>query len=72
MVLCGQISIELSVDDFVAAADHQRRFQDLLALIREAYPNATLTLRERRPRKPLSLPRAPPRPPAPFARHPEA
>ena len=72
MVLCGQISIELSVDDFVAAADHQRRFQDLLALIREAYPNATLTLRERRPRKALRLPRAAPRLGAPFAHHQEA
>ena len=36
MKLCGQISIELTVDDFVAAADHQRRLEDLLALIRDS------------------------------------
>jgi hypothetical protein len=72
MVLCGQISIELSVDDFVAAADHQRRFQDLLSLVREAYPDATLTLRERRPRKALRLARAPSHTPEPFARYQEA
>lgn len=70
MVLCGQFSIELNVEDFVAAADHQRRFLDLLTLIRESYPDATLTLRERRPRKALHLlpaPRA-----AAFAGHQEA
>jgi hypothetical protein len=60
MVLCGQISIELTVDDFVAAADHQRRIQGLLNLIRQAYPDATLTLRERRQRRAPTLMRAPP------------
>jgi hypothetical protein len=54
MMLSGQISIELTVDDYVAAADHQKRIEGLLALIRDIYPNATLTLRERRhPRPPL-------------------
>ncbi|HEX3365854.1 hypothetical protein [Phenylobacterium sp.] len=58
MKLSGQISIELTVDDFVAAADHQRRIEGLLAVIRDIYPEATLTLRERRQAKP-PLPRVP-------------
>ena len=58
MKLSGQISIELTVDDFVAAADHQRRLEGLLALIRDTYPDATLAMRERRERKEMALPRA--------------
>lgn len=65
MKLSGQISIELTVDDFVAAADHQRRLEGLLQLVRDTYPDATLAMRERRARKALSLPRSPrPAPPA--------
>ena len=48
MKLSGQISIELTVDDYVAAADQQKRIEGLLAVIRGIYPDATLTLRERR------------------------
>lgn len=59
MKLCGQISIELTVDDFVAAADHQRQLERLLADIRRTYPDATLAMRERRERKSLALARAP-------------
>jgi hypothetical protein len=59
MKLCGQIVIELTVDDFVQAADHQRRLERLLAEIRQSYPEATLAMRERRERKPLSLAPAP-------------
>ncbi|MCR5878380.1 hypothetical protein [Phenylobacterium sp. J367] len=59
MKLCGQISVELSVDDYIAAADHQRRLEDILRLVRDQYPEATLAMRERRERKPLSLTRAP-------------
>jgi hypothetical protein len=55
MKLSGQISIELTVDDFVQAADHQRRLEGLLQLIRGSYPDATLAMRERRVRRPLSL-----------------
>jgi hypothetical protein len=55
MKLCGQISIELTVDDFVEAADHQRRLEALLTTIRGSYPEATLAMRERRERKALSL-----------------
>lgn len=61
MKLCGQISIELMVDDFVAAADHQRRLEGLLGVIRDSYPEATLAMRERRERKDMGLPCAPPR-----------
>ncbi|HEY3950796.1 hypothetical protein [Phenylobacterium sp.] len=59
MTLCGQISIELVVDDFVEAADHQRRIEALMARIRETYPHATLNMRERRVRRALGLPAAP-------------
>ncbi len=48
MKLCGQISIELTVDDFIAAADHQKRLEGLLKLIRDIYPDATRAMRERR------------------------
>ena len=61
MKLCGQISIELTVDDFVEAADHQKRLEGLLKLIRDSYPEATLAMRERRQRKALALTRAAPR-----------
>ena len=59
MKLCGQISVELSVDDYIAAADHQRRLEDILKLVRDQYPDARLAMRERRERKPLALTRAP-------------
>lgn len=58
MKLCGQISVELTVDDFVEAADHQRRLEDILRLVRDAYPDAKLAMRERRQRKALPLSRA--------------
>ncbi|HEY8615030.1 hypothetical protein [Phenylobacterium sp.] len=59
MKLCGQISVELNVDDFIQAADHQRRLEDILRLVKDHYPEATLAMRERRQRKPLALARAP-------------
>ena len=62
MKLCGQISVDLSVDDYVAAADHQRRLEQILKLVRDSYPDATLAMRERRLRKTMSLARAPSRP----------
>lgn len=72
MKLCGQISIELTVDDFVEAADHQKRLEALLKLIKDSYPDATLAMRERRQRKALALTRAAPRAPATFDRYGEA
>ena len=61
MKLCGQISVELSVGDYIEAADHQKRLEDILKLVRDAYPCATLAMRERRQRKQLALTRAAPR-----------
>lgn len=72
MKLCGQISVELTVDDFVAAADHQRRLENLLRLIRNTYPEATLAMRERRERKVLALERATPRATGALSRYDEA
>jgi hypothetical protein len=64
MRLCGQISVELNVDDYIEAADHQKRLEDILNLVRDAYPGATLAMRERRQRKALPPTRAAPRPAA--------
>ena len=61
MKLCGQISVELTVGDYIEAADHQKRLEDILRLFRDAYPEAKLALRERRQRKALPLTRAAPR-----------
>ena len=75
MKLCGQISVELNVGDYIEAADHQRRLEDILRQVRAAYPEATLAMRERRERKALALPRAAPRavgPSAALARYGEA
>ena len=47
MKLWGQISVELTVDDYVEAADHQRRLEDILKLVKDAYPEATLSMRAR-------------------------
>ena len=63
MKLCGQISVELSVGDYIEAADHQKRLEDILKLVRDAYPGATLAMRERRQRKAVPT-RAAPRPAA--------
>jgi hypothetical protein len=60
MKLCGQISVELNVGDYVEAADHQKRLEDILRQVRAAYPDATLLMRERRERKVLALTRAAP------------
>jgi len=59
MMLSGRISVELTVEDFIAAAAQQQRPEGLLAQIREVYPDAILELRERRERKAFALPRAP-------------
>ena len=60
MKLCGQISVELNVGDYVEAADHQKRLEEILRQVRAAYPDATLSMRERRERKALALTRAAP------------
>lgn len=50
MRLRAEITIEIDADDFVVAADHQRRVESLLNQVREAYPQAGLLLRERKER----------------------
>ena len=61
MKLRGQISIEFPDEDYFAIADHKRRLEDILAYIRNSYPDATLALRERRERRALELSHAAPR-----------
>lgn len=58
MKLWGQISVELSVGDYVEAADHQKRLEEILRLVRDSYPDATLAMRERRQRSPTPVVRA--------------
>jgi hypothetical protein len=60
MKLWGQISIELNVEYFVEAADHNKRLEDMLRLVRASYPEATLAMRERRQRRPTPVVRARP------------
>lgn len=52
IVLRAQITIDLNADDFVGAADHQRRIEELLQSVRRVYEEARLEFRERRPRPP--------------------
>ncbi|KRB52240.1 MAG: hypothetical protein V4514_16430 [Pseudomonadota bacterium] len=58
MKLWGQISVELDVGDYVEAADHQKRLEDILAQVQAIYPAATLAMRERRQRRPTPAVRA--------------
>lgn len=60
MKLWGQISVELNVEDFVEAADHQKRLEEILRVVKDAYPEATLAMRERRQRRPTPIVRARP------------
>ena len=60
IVLRAQITIDLNAEDFVGAADHQRRIEELMQAVKRVYTEAQLEFRERRPRPPRSLP--PPRP----------
>ncbi len=50
MKLRAQILIDIEAEDFVAAADHQRRIQIIMDDVRRAYGQAELVFRERRPR----------------------
>ena len=50
MRLRATISIDLDASDFVDAADHQRRLQELFDVVRAAYPSAEFQFRERRAR----------------------
>lgn len=50
MRLRAQITIDIDATDFVEAADHQRRLEEMVRRIREEYEHAALLLRERRER----------------------
>jgi hypothetical protein len=44
------ITIDIDAEDFIAAADHQRRIATLIEELKDAYEQADLSFRERRPR----------------------
>lgn len=48
MKLRALITIDVEAVDFVEAADHQRRIQELMEALQASYPAADLTFRERR------------------------
>ena len=50
LTLRAQITIEVSAQDYVEAAEHQRRTEALLAAVRAEYPAASFTFHHRRPR----------------------
>ena len=50
MRLRAHSTIDIDAADFVSAAEHQRRVEQRLALVREDYAQANLELRERRER----------------------
>jgi hypothetical protein len=49
MNIRAEITIDLHADDFIVAADHQRKIEELHLAIAGVYPQAALHLRERRP-----------------------
>lgn len=59
IALRAQITIDLTADDFVCAADHQRRIESLMGAIKDVYGEALLEFRERRPRPARKLRPAP-------------
>ncbi len=60
MKLRALITIDIDAEDFIAAADHQRRIAGLIADLMGAYEQADLSFRERRPRPERSFGRPPP------------
>lgn len=50
MRLRAHITIDIDAADFVSAAEHQRRVEQLLEIVRRDYAHANLELRERRER----------------------
>jgi hypothetical protein len=53
--LLGRISVSFDVETFVEAGDHQTALENVLATIRERYPNAALSITQRRERRDLGL-----------------
>lgn len=50
MKLRAQITIDILADDFVDAAEHQRRVEILMKAVQQEYHQAALMFRERRDR----------------------
>jgi hypothetical protein len=50
MKLRALLTIDIETEDFVSAADHQKRVQRILGEVKKDYPSAVLELKERRPR----------------------
>jgi hypothetical protein len=46
--LRASITIDIDAPDFVTAAEHQRRMEELIAQTRAVYPQASLELRQGR------------------------
>jgi hypothetical protein len=42
------ISLEIEADDYIAAAEHQRRVGDLFATMKNTYPDADFSFRQLR------------------------
>lgn len=55
MKIRAQITIDLDVDDYVAAAGHQRRIENLFQGIRADYGEASLQLGQVRPRTAMAM-----------------
>jgi hypothetical protein len=52
MKLRASIVVDLDVDDYIAAGETQRRFENLFEDVRGEYPSATLRISERRASSP--------------------
>jgi len=57
--LRAQITIDIQADDFVDAAEHQRRVQALMEMVQREYHQAALLFRERRDRPVRGISAAP-------------
>ena len=61
MKLRAQITVDIEVPDFIAAAEHQKRFEEIFTEVKGQYQGAVLELRERRsPTAPRSSAGEPP------------
>lgn len=75
MRLRAEIVVDITSDDYIAAAEHQKVLERFLEEIRRKYPDAKLAMRERRERKAepvaprlhdirrFSIAKGPPKPP---------
>ena len=50
MRLRANLALEIDAEDYIAAADHQRRLEEFLTSLKSLYPMARLIITERRGR----------------------